>query len=43
MKNIKCKDCGQKNFSSALYCEKCGAEIYKDYIEDKVLRLYFLN
>ncbi|MFW6015293.1 MAG: hypothetical protein ACOCRK_02585 [bacterium] len=34
MKNVICSDCGQKNFSANLYCEKCSGSIYKDYLEN---------
>ena len=36
MKNVICKDCGEKNYSGSVYCTKCSGNVYKQELEDKI-------
>ncbi|SFL90507.1 hypothetical protein [Halanaerobium salsuginis] len=35
-KNVQCEVCGSKNWSGALYCEKCSGDLYHNHSEDKL-------
>lgn len=30
-KNLKCEVCGTRNWSGALYCEKCSGDLYHNH------------
>ena len=42
MKNVKCQDCGKKNYSGQVYCEKCSGNLYRQQIEEVVLKYYYM-